>query len=85
MKKLYLPYLFDADTAVEKAFGAILFAEGQNLTAFYNLEEAKEAGRKLALSSPKGKVLILETTMIIEPRRVEFAEKVYNSSGELVI
>lgn len=84
MKKLFLPYLFDEDSAVFKDFGAILFGvEDQNLNAFFDFESAKEAARKLSLKNPKGKVVIFEANMVIEPRKVEFAEKVFTSSGEL--
>lgn len=83
MKRLYLPVVFDKDTVVEVSGGAKIVFEDAAM-AYHDPEAAKEAGRKLALRSSKTKVVLFEACMVIEPRKVEFAEKEYNKSGELI-
>ena len=82
MKKLYLPCLFSKSTVVELgASTKILIPE---MDGFFSKEEAIMAAQKLALTDPKAKVVIFEATMVIEPRRIEFAEKTFTSDGELL-
>ncbi len=50
----------------------------------FTVEIAEEAAKDLSLKFPKAKVIILESVFTIEPRKIEFVRKNYNSNGELV-
>ena len=85
MKKLYVPYLFDKENFVQQNGIYTLFPPSEGIKGYPDMEQALEAGRQLALRSPKSKVVIFESVMVVEPRKIEFSEKVYNDAGELVI
>lgn len=82
MKKLFLPLVFD-EGVVAKADRYIFWPD--ECVAYMDLESAKEAGRKMVVGNPKAKVVILVSEMVIEPRRIEFSEKHFNSNGELIV
>lgn len=85
MKKLFVPLMFADDTHIRRD-GVEQYIPGCDpLTMYGTLDEAKEAAKHLSLAHPKGKVVIFEAVMVVEPRKVEFSEKVYNSSGELIV
>lgn len=83
MKKLFFPVLFDKDTSVTGGEGVKLVFPDMTM-AYFDPERAKEEAQRLALRSSKGFVIIFEARTVVEPRKVEFAEKTYNASGELV-
>lgn len=85
MKKLFVPLMFTDETYVLRGNGGQYVPGCDPLTTFGTMDEAKEAAKHLSLAHPKGKVVIFEAVMVIEPRKVEFSEKVYNGSGELIV
>lgn len=85
MKKLFLPLMFNPDTYVARGNGGQYVPGCDPLSMYGTMDEAKEAAKHLSLAHPKGKVIIFEAVMMVEPRKVEFSEKVYNSSGELIV
>lgn len=82
MKKLFLPLVFD-EGVVAKQDRYMMWPE--ELTAYVDLEAAKETARKMAVGNPKAKIVILSSELVIEPRRIEFSEKHFNSNGELIV
>jgi hypothetical protein len=85
MRKLYLPLLFNKETTVAKDEHTLFLPGDGSWKGYYTLEDAREAAKKMAMSDPKGKVVILESAVVVEPRRIEFAEKTYNAAGELIV
>jgi hypothetical protein len=83
VKKLYLPLLFDEQTHVASGGKTTIFCT-EAFYAFSDMEKAREEAKRLSLKNPQGKVVILESIVVIEARRVEFAEKMYNEHGELI-
>lgn len=55
------------------------------LTAYYTMDAAEEKAKSMSLLNPKGKVVIFEAVKVVEPRKVEFAVKSFNDSGELLV
>lgn len=53
--------------------------------AFEDLDDAREHAKKLSLSDPKSKVVIMTSYCVVEPRRVDFSEKLFNDQGELLV
>lgn len=84
MKKLYLPLMFDERTHVANGGVTTIFAE-EAFKAFSDMDAAREEAQKLSLKNPRGKVVILESVIVIEARKIEFAEKQYNANGELIV
>lgn len=86
MQKLFLPILCSPEGVVAGDMGANIYApEDGYFAGFYNMEAAKDFAKILAARSPGSKVVILESTLLIEPRRIEFSEKTYNANGEVVV
>lgn len=87
MRKLFVPVLLNKDTFVDGRDGVakILHDPNRVIKAFYTKDEAITEGHQLALSDPKGKVVILEASTVIEPKKVEFTQKEYNARGELLV
>lgn len=84
MKKLYVPFLLSKDNSLDTDVGTnFYFADG--LKGYYKVEQALEAAKALVLKAPNAKVVIMESYSVIEPRRIDFAEKRFNGSGELVV
>lgn len=81
MKKLFLPVLFNGNV-INQGYGAKLFIP--EMDAYFTIEQAEEKARQLALTDPSCKVVIFEAIRVIEPRKIEFATKKFNESGELV-
>lgn len=85
MKKLFVPFLVNKNTFVDGRNGpSLLPLPDRALKAFYTEDEAIDEGQQLALMDPKGKVVILEAKLVIEPKKVEFIKKQYNDKGELL-
>lgn len=82
MKRIFLPCLFSKDCTALQQNGVSIFIP--EMQGYYKLEDAEEKARQLALTDPKAKVVIFESTMVIEPRKIEFATKRFNESGELL-
>jgi hypothetical protein len=77
--------MFDEHTHAVDNRGRVRIIPGvEALETHATIEEAIEAAKHMSLKNPKGKVLIFEGIRIIEPRKVEFAEKSFNSAGELL-
>ena len=88
MRKIFVPFLCNKNTFLEVRGGTgvkLLPNAMDILEGFFSKEEAIEAAQKLSLSDPKGKVIILESLMVVEPYKVEFIQKVYNNKGELIV
>jgi hypothetical protein len=77
--------LFDASTFVESRHGGTIIPGTDAWQAFHDLPSAVEAAKKMSVNNPKAQIIILESKCIIEPRKIEFAEKMYNSAGELIV
>lgn len=65
--------------------GKRLLIDDEPISGFFDIEQARTVAKDMAIKDPKGKVVIFEAMYVIEPRKVEFAEKSYNSSGELIV
>lgn len=85
MKKLYVPLLSSPDTIVSKNDGTMQLFFPDGLKAYPTYEQALGGAQDLAIQNPKAKVYIAETISVVEARKVEFAEKKFNSAGELMI
>ena len=85
MRKIYLPLLFNKGNSIAKENGLSWLPGSEECRAYHSLDDAREAAKKLALSDPKGKVMILVSERIIEPRKVEFSEKEFTPTGELLV
>lgn len=84
MQKLFVPFLCD-DSSLLKQPGSpnmSLFVE-DGLIGYVSMDAAVEAAKLLSLKNPKGKVVILASARVVEPRRIDFVEKVFTDSGEL--
>lgn len=82
MKKVYLPVLFGKECLATTPNGVKLFTN--EMDGFYSLDDAEAKARQLALTDPKAKVVIFVSELVVEPRKIEFATKKFNDSGELV-
>jgi hypothetical protein len=86
MKKLFVPFLCNKETFVDGRNGPKLLPPCERaLEAFSTEEAAIEAGQQMSLMDPKGKVVVFESTIVIEPKKVEFVQKRYNGKGELLV
>lgn len=87
MKKLFVPVLLNKETFVEgrDEVAKILHDPNRSIKAFYSKDAAIVEAHQLALSDPKGKVVIFESMTVIEPKKVEFTQKEFNNKGELLV
>ena len=85
MKKLWLPLLYNSETFVSNQTGGSFMPGSEVYKAFTDKGKAREFAKTLAMGNVNGKVILFEAVMVVEPRRVEFAEKSYNEGGELVV
>lgn len=85
MRKLWLPLLCDRDSFLADNAGGSFFGGVEPYKAFYDKEKARVFAKELATSHPNSKVVLFEAHGMVEPRRIEFAEKFYNGEGELVV
>ena len=86
MKQLWLPLLVDADNFVAQQGGGLFVPIATaEYKAFHDREKAMAFSKDLAVRHPQAKVMIFKAVGIIEPRKIEFAEKQYNDSGELIV
>lgn len=85
MKKLYVPLLLEEGNTIQTGPKGCRMFFRDALNGFNTKEEAIEEGQKMVLTSPKSKVVIMESSSTVEARRIEFVNKEFNSSGELVV
>lgn len=85
MKKLFLPLLVNKGTVQETKEGPMLCHDMDPYKMYYDEAEAREAAKELVLRDPKAKVVVFEAKFVIEPRKIEFAEKTYTPEGELIV
>ena len=85
MKKLWLPLLCNNETYVGNNAGGSFMPGAEVYKAFTDKGKARDHAKDLAMQNVGGKVILFEAVMVVEPRRVEFAEKAYNEGGELVV
>lgn len=85
MKKLWLPLLCNEETFLSNNVGGNFMPGSEVYKAFTDKGKARDFAKDLAMRNVGGKVILFEAIMVVEPRRVEFAEKAYNEGGELVV
>lgn len=85
MKKIFVPFLYSKETCINTGDGRTALYVSDALVAYPSLEEAEEAGKKMVVSDPKAKVIILEAMRVVEAREVKFTVKQYNTNGELLV
>jgi hypothetical protein len=85
MKKLYLPLIFSKNSHKADANGCRIFPGSDAFYGYFSEEKALEKAKEMSMGEPSGKVIVFEATVVVEPRKIEFAEKKYNSNGELLI
>lgn len=84
MRKLFLPLMLDEHTYLENRNGFWVLPGSESWPAFSDMEKARAHAKDLSLKNPKGTVVVFEAMAVISPRKVEFAEKTYNTNGELI-
>ena len=85
MKKLWLPLLCSKETFVADAKGGKFFGSPEPFQAYNTQEKAEEAAKALAMAHPHEKVVIFAAISMVQPSRIEFVQKEYNSAGELIV
>ena len=63
----------------------MIIPTNDNFSAYHDKKVAVEKAKELAMSDPKGKVVIFKAISVIEPRSIEFSEKEFSESGELLV